>query len=100
MAGTEALELDVGLDGVRLRALHVVLGKYVLHALNAYGYGLGVVRRAVLPQQVLQHVARHGGVARDLLDKVFAYHVAREVVVELLVEVVHLCAHLPVFFKV
>ena len=81
--------LDVAADGARLGALHVVLGQDTAHALHA-GFNLPlVVGGAVLPQEELQHVARHGGVALHELHQVLAHHVSREYVVEFLVQIVH-----------
>ena len=81
--------LDVAADGPGLGALHVVLGQDAAHALDARLDLFLVVCGAVLPQQVLEHIAGHGGVALHELHEVLAHHVAREHVVEFSVQFVH-----------
>ena len=79
--------LDRRLDQLGLVAVHVVLGEDLAHGVDAGLDGGFVVRRRVLPEQVLQDVRRHDGVALDGLDQVLADDDAGEEQVDLEVEV-------------
>ena len=79
--------LDCRLDQFRLAAMHVVLGEDLPHGVDAGRDGGLVVRRRVLPEQVLKHVRRHDGVAPDGLDQILADDDAGEQQVDLVVEV-------------
>ena len=79
--------LDRRLDQLGLAAVHVVLGEDLADGVDAGLDGGLVVGGGVLPEQVLQDVRRHDGVALDGLDQVLADDDAGEEQVDLVVEV-------------
>jgi hypothetical protein len=79
--------LDGRLDQFGLAAVHVVLGEDLAHGLDAGLDGGFVVRRRVLPEEVLQDVRWHDRVALDCLDQVLTDDDTREQQVDLEVEV-------------
>ena len=66
-----------------------MLGKDAAHALHARLNLAFIIGGAVLPQQVLKHVARHRCIALHELDEVLTDYVARKYIVQFLVQCVH-----------
>ena len=63
---------DAGLDQPVLTAVDVVVAEDGAHLFDAGANGRLVIGGRVLPQEVLQHVGGHDGIALNGLDEVFS----------------------------
>ena len=76
-------------DRASLVAVDVMAGQDLAHGRDTALDGFLVVGRAVLSQQVLEHVGRHYGVALHGLDQVLPNHPPGEVFIDLVVKLAH-----------
>ena len=93
------LLLDGGAHQPRLVAMHIMLAQDFAHRVDARLNGGLVVGCAILAEQVLQHVGGHDGVALHHLDKVLANHQPSEVLIDLVVQLAHVCP-LAIFLEI
>jgi len=84
-----ALFLDRRTYQARFVAVHVVLAQDLPDRINAGLDGGLVIGRAVLPQQVLQHIGGHDGIALDGFYQILAHHQAGEMLVDLVIKLGH-----------
>jgi hypothetical protein len=84
-----AFFLDCGLDKPRLAAVDVVLTQDFLDRLDATLDRRLVIRRAILPQKILENIGRHDRVAFDCFHQILANNIAGEMFINFVVE----CAH-------